>query len=541
MIGQNLSYKGEIMSSISILCNAAVTAGVVSGVIALIVGAVLGILVYSILTSKKLGKSKSNAVKIIEEAYAEAKSIKKESLLEAKEEAQKIRDEANSEAKERRGEIQKQEERLDQREEYLAKKETLLDNKGLQLDNEKANLENEKLSLENKLKEQDEIKIQMTEKLEKISGLTKKEAKDILIENITDEAKKDAGILVKKIEDDAKENADKIARNIVVGAIQKCATDLSSEITVTSVALPNDEMKGRIIGREGRNIRAIESVTGVELIVDDTPETITISSFDPVRREIARLSLEKLIVDGRIHPTRIEEIVEKATRDVDKIIKEAGENACNDVGIYNLNPELVKVLGRLKYRTSYGQNCLKHSIETSVIAGLLATELGANVQIAKRGGLLHDIGKALDHEVDGTHVSIGVDLAKKYKESEEVIHCIHAHHGEVPFNSVEAILVQVADAISSARPGARRESLENYIKRLEQLEGICNGFNGVEKSYAIQAGREVRIIVKPDQINDNNALFLAKEISKKIEQEMQYPGQIKVVVIREKRFTETAK
>jgi len=529
------------MSSISILCIAAVSAGVVSGIISLIVGAVLGILVYSILTSKKLGKSKSNAVKIIEEAYAEAKSIKKESLLEAKEEAQKIRDEANSEAKERRGEIQKQEERLDQREEYLAKKETLLDNKGLQLDNEKANLENEKLSLENKLKEQDEIKIQMTEKLEKISGLTKKEAKDILIENITDEAKKDAGILVKKIEDDAKENADKIARNIVVGAIQKCATDLSSEITVTSVALPNDEMKGRIIGREGRNIRAIESVTGVELIVDDTPETITISSFDPVRREIARLSLEKLIVDGRIHPTRIEEIVEKATRDVDKIIKEAGENACNDVGIYNLNPELVKVLGRLKYRTSYGQNCLKHSIETSVIAGLLATELGANVQIAKRGGLLHDIGKALDHEVDGTHVSIGVDLAKKYKESEEVIHCIHAHHGEVPFNSVEAILVQVADAISSARPGARRESLENYIKRLEQLEGICNGFNGVEKSYAIQAGREVRIIVKPDQINDNNALFLAKEISKKIEQEMQYPGQIKVVVIREKRFTETAK
>lgn len=412
----------------------------------------------------------------------------------------------------------------------MAKKETLLDNKGLQLDNEKANLENEKLSLENKLKEQDEIKIQMTEKLEKISGLTKKEAKDILIENITDEAKKDAGILVKKIEDDAKENADKIARNIVVGAIQKCATDLSSEITVTSVALPNDEMKGRIIGREGRNIRAIESVTGVELIVDDTPETITISSFDPVRREIARLSLEKLIVDGRIHPTRIEEIVEKATRDVDKIIKEAGENACNDVGIYNLNPELVKVLGRLKYRTSYGQNCLKHSIETSVIAGLLATELGANVQIAKRGGLLHDIGKALDHEVDGTHVSIGVDLAKKYKESEEVIHCIHAHHGEVPFNSVEAILVQVADAISSARPGARRESLENYIKRLEQLEGICNGFNGVEKSYAIQAGREVRIIVKPDQINDNNALFLAKEISKKIEQEMQYPGDRKSVV-----------
>lgn len=529
------------MSSLSILCSAAVTAGVVSGVIALIVGAVIGILIYGTLTSKKIGKSKSNAVKIIEEAYAEAKSIKKESLLEAKDEAQKIRDDANNDAKERRAEIQKQEERLDQREEYLTKKEILLDTKSEQLDNEKNKLDGDKVKLEEKIKEQEEIKLQITEKLEKISGLTKKEAKDILIENITDEAKKDAGILVKNIEDEAKENAEKLARNIVVGAIQKCATDLSSEFTVSSVTLPNDDMKGRIIGREGRNIRAIESVTGVDLIVDDTPESITISSFDPVRREVARLSLERLIVDGRIHPARIEEIVEKATKDVEKIIKEAGENACNDVGIYNLNPELVKVLGRLKYRTSYGQNCLKHSIETSVIAGLLATELGVNVQVAKRGGLLHDIGKALDHEVEGTHVSIGVDLAKKYKESEEVVHCIHAHHGEVPFNSIEAILVQVADAISSARPGARRESLENYIKRLQQLESICNEFNGVEKSFAIQAGREVRIIVKPDQVNDSNALFLAKDISKKIEQEMQYPGQIKVVVIREKRFTETAK
>ena len=529
------------MSSLSILCNAAVNAGVISGVIALIVGAVVGILIYNIIASKKIGKSKSNAVKIIEEAYADAKSIKKESLLEAKEEAQKIRDEANSEAKERRGELQKQEERLDQREEYLTKKETMLDTKSTQLESEKKQLDSDREQLTTKLKEQEEIKVEMMEKLEKISGLSKKEAKDILIENIADEAKKDAGVLVKKIEDEAKENADKIARNIVTSAIQKCATDLSSEITVTSVALPNDEMKGRIIGREGRNIRSIESVTGVELIVDDTPETITISSFDPIRREIARLSLEKLIIDGRIHPTRIEEIVEKATKDVERIVKESGENACNEVGIYNLNPELVKVLGRLKYRTSYGQNCLKHSIEASIIAGLLATELGANVQVAKRGGLLHDIGKALDHEVEGTHVSIGVDLAKKYKESEEVIHCIQAHHGEVPFNSIEAVLVQVADAISSSRPGARRESLENYIKRLEQLESICNGFSGVEKSYAIQAGREVRIIVKPDQISDNNAMFLAKDVSKKIEEEMQYPGQIKVVVIREKRFTETAK
>ncbi len=529
------------MSSLSILCNAAVTAGVVSGVVALVVGAILGAIVYKIVVNKKIDKSKTNAVKIIEEAYAEAKSIKKESQLEAREEAQKIRDEANNEVKERRGELQKQEERLDQREEYLTKKESSLDSKSEQLDNEKLQLETSKQQLADKIKEHEEIKEQMLEKLEKISGLTKKEAKDILLENVTEEAKKDAGVIIKRIEDEAKENADKIARDIVVTAIQKCATDTASETTVTTVALPSDEMKGRIIGREGRNIRSIESVTGVELIVDDTPESITISSFDPVRREVARLSLEKLIVDGRIHPARIEEIYEKASREVDRTIKEAGEDACNQVGIYNLNPELVKVLGRLKYRTSYGQNCLKHSIETSIIAGLLATELNVNVQVAKRGGLLHDIGKALDHEIEGTHVSIGVDLCKKYKESEEVIHCIQAHHGDVPFKSVEAVIVQVADAISSSRPGARRESFENYIKRLEQLEGICNEFKGVEKSYAISAGREVRIMVKPEQISDSESIVLAKDIAKKIENEMQYPGQIKVVVIRENRVTETAK
>lgn len=529
------------MSSFSMICNAAVTAGVVSGVIAIIVGAILGAIIFKIVANKKLDNSKSNAVKIIEEAYAEAKSIKKESVLEAREEAQKIKDEANAEVKERRSELQKQEERLDQREEYLTKKETSLDNKTEQLENEKAQLDENRQVLTNKIKEQEEIKEQMLARLETISGLSKKEAKDIIIETVTEEAKKDAGIMVKQIEDEAKENADKLARDIVVTAIQRCATDLSSETTVTSVPLPNDEMKGRIIGREGRNIRSIESVTGVELIVDDTPESITISSFDPVRREIARISLEKLIVDGRIHPARIEEIVEKATKEVDKIIKEAGESACNDVGIYNMNPELIKILGRLKYRTSYGQNCLKHSIETSIIAGLLATELGANVAVAKRGGLLHDIGKALDHEMEGTHVSIGVEQAKKYKESEAVIHCIQAHHGDVPFHSVEAVIVQVADAISSSRPGARRESFENYIKRLQQLESICNEFKGVDKSYALQAGREVRIIVKPDQINDNDAIFLAKDIAKRIENEMQYPGQIKVVVIRENRITETAK
>ena len=358
---------------------------------------------------------------------------------------------------------------------------------------------------------------------------------------MTDEARHDAGKYVKQIEDEAKEDAKKRAENIIGLAIQKCATDVTSEMTVTSVAIPNEEMKGRIIGREGRNIRAIEAATGVDLIIDDTPETITVSCFDPIRREVARLALEKLILDGRIHPTRIEEIVEKVKRDVDQTIKQAGENAVDESGVYGIHPELVKILGRLKYRTSYGQNVLKHSLETCYIAGLLAAEIGADVKVAKRGGLLHDIGKALDHEVEGTHVSIGVELAKKYRESPAVVHCIEAHHFNVEFNSVEAILVQVADAISSARPGARRETMENYVKRLEQLESISNSFKGVEKSFAIQAGREVRIIVKPEEISDENAMYLAKDIAKKIEDEMEYPGQIKVNVIRESRFTETAK
>lgn len=525
----------------SLLLNVAPAIAAVIGIVCALVGVGLGILLYKLIANKKIGKSKSNAAKIIEEAYAEAKSIKKEAIIDAKEEAQKIKEEANTEAKTRRSEIQKAEERLDQREEYVTKKEASIDNKLEQIEKDKTNLDNERTKVSQVLEEQNKVKEEMMANLEKISGMTKKEAKDILIQNITEEAKKDAGVLVKQIEDEARENAENTAKEIVVGAIQKCATDLSSEMTITTVALPNDEMKGRIIGREGRNIRSIESVTGVELIVDDTPEAITISSFDPIRREIARLSLEKLIIDGRIHPTRVEEVVEKATKEVEKAIKEAGDNACADVGIFNLHPELVKVLGRLKYRTSYGQNCLKHSIETALLAGMLASELGADASIAKRGGLLHDIGKALDHEIEGTHVTIGVDLAKKYKENPAVIHCIEAHHGNVPFNSIEAILVQVADAISSSRPGARRESFENYIKRLEQLEGIANGFKGVDKSYAIQAGREVRIIVKPNEVNDNEAMFLAKDIAKKIEAEMQYPGQIKVNVIRESRFSDVAK
>ena len=529
------------MSILSMLCAVAPAIAAVIGIVCAIVGVGIGIVLYKVIATKKIGKSKSNAAHIIEEAYAEAKTIKKESVLEAKEEAQKIKDEANAEAKTRRTEIQKSEERLEQREEYVSKKEQSIDTKLEQIEKEKTALDTERSKVAAALEEQGKIKEQILAELEKISGLSKQKAKDMLIETITDEAKKDAGIMVKKIEDEAREDAEKHAKEIVMGAIQKCATDLSSEMTVTTVALPNDDMKGRIIGREGRNIRSIEAVTGVELIVDDTPEAITISSFDPVRREIARLSLEKLIVDGRIHPTRIEELVEKATKEVDRTIKEAGDNACSDVGIFNLHPELVKVLGRLKYRTSYGQNCLKHSIETSIIAGLIAAELGANVAIAKRGGVLHDIGKALDHEIEGTHVTIGVDLAKKYKETPEVIHCIEAHHGNVPFNSIEAIIVQVADAISSSRPGARRENFENYIKRLQQLEEISNSFKGVEKSYAIQAGREVRIIVKPEQISDNEAMFLAKDVAKKIEAEMQYPGQIKVNVIRESRFSDVAK
>lgn len=527
--------------SLSILCAVTPAIAVVIGIAALVVGILGGALLYKLFATKKLGKSKSNAVKIIEEAYAEAKAIKKEAIVESKEEALKLREQVESEVKERRSEALKLEERLNQREQFIEKKELSLDKRSEQLEEEKKTLEDGKEQIKKSLEENEKIRGEILVELEKVSRMTAKEAKDELVNQMTEEAKREAGIIIKKIEDDAKENGEKKAREIVASAIQKCATEMTSEMTVSVIPLPTDEMKGRIIGREGRNIRAIEAATGVELIVDDTPESITISSFDPIRREIARLSLEKLVVDGRIHPTRIEEIVEKMSREVDKSIKEAGDKACEQVQIYNLNPELVKILGRLKYRTSYGQNCLQHSIEVSVIAGLLATELGANVKVAKRGGLLHDLGKALDHEIEGTHVQIGVDLAKKYKESPEVIHCIEAHHFNVEFHSVEAVIVQIADAISSSRPGARRESFESYIKRLQQLEEISNGFKGVDKAFAVQAGREVRIIVKPSEISDNEAMFLAKDIAKKIEDEMQYPGQIKVNVIRESRFTETAK
>ncbi len=529
------------MKNLLLSVSPALVSGLVSGILCLLVGAIVGLVVYKIYSNKKIEKNKSNAIKIIEDAYAEAKTIKKEAIIESKENAQKLKDEVEQEVKERRLEAVKLEERLNQREEYIEKKELAVDKKSEQLDEEKKGVVELKENLEKQKQEHENLKAQILEELERVSKFSKQEAKDMLVANMKNDAQKEAAVIVKQIEDEAKEEGENKARWIIGQALQRCATDTTSEMTVSVVSLPNDEMKGRIIGREGRNIRAIEAVTGVELIVDDTPETITISGFDPIRREVARLSLEKLISDGRIHPTRIEEIVEKMQKEVDKMIKQAGDEACNETGIFNLNPELVKVLGRLKYRTSYGQNVLKHSIETSIIAGLLASEMGANVKIAKRGGLLHDIGKALDHELEGTHVQIGVELARKYGENEAVVHCIEAHHFNVEFKTIEAVIVQVADAISSSRPGARRDSFENYIKRLQQLEEIANGFKGVEKSFAVQAGREVRIIVKPEQISDSEAMFMAKDIAAKIENEMQYPGQIKVNVIRESRFTEVAK
>ena len=525
----------------SALCASNVIASVFIGIGALVTGLVIGYFGTYFINTKKMAKGKANAVKILEEAYAEAKTVKKEAILEAKEEIHKLRQDFDKEVKDRRIELQKTEDRLTQKEDFIDKKDLNLDKKQEELDNQKKLIEEKNNKVNEILEYQEQIKQNMISELEKVATLKKEEAKQILMNSMVDDARKEVAKTIKTIEDNATEEANKKAQNIISLAIQKCATDMTSEVTVSAVTIPNDEMKGRIIGREGRNIRAIENVTGVDLIVDDTPETITISCFDPIRREVARLALEKLILDGRIHPTRIEEIVQKVQKDVDQSIKQAGEHAVDEAGIYGMHPELVKILGKLKYRTSYGQNCLKHSLETCYIAGLLASEIGADIKIAKRGGLLHDIGKALDHEVEGTHVSIGVDLAKKYKESSEVIHCIEAHHFNVEFKSVEAVLVQVADAISSSRPGARRESLENYVKRLEKLEEISNSFKGVEKSYAIQAGREVRIMVKPSEISDETAVFLANDIAKKIEKEMDYPGQIKVNVIRESRFTAIAK
>ena len=509
-------------------------------VVSLALGGGVSFFVTKMFIEKKLGNAKNIAEKSIKDAEERASSIKKEAVLEAKEEVLKLKTDTENECRERRNEVQKMEARLLEKEENLDRKNDLLDKKMQSIDDAKAELENKKQDLENAkqdiLKERENI----TKELEKVAGLSKEEAKKQVVDSIIDDARKEAGNIVRDIEQQAQEEGEKKARDIITLAIQKCATDQTADVTVTTVSLPTDEMKGRIIGREGRNIRAIENATGVDLIVDDTPDAVILSSFDPIRREVARLTLEKLVTDGRIHPARVEDIVEKVKKDIEQTIKDAGENACFEAGVFNLHPELIKIMGRLKYRTSYGQNVLKHSLETSYIAGLLAGELGANIQLAKRAGLLHDIGKALDFEMEGTHISIGVDVAKKYKESPEVIHCIEAHHGGVEFKSIEAILVQVADAISSARPGARRESLDAYVKRLEKLEAIANSFKGVDSSFAIQAGREIRIAVKPEEVDDASMVILAKEIARKIESELEYPGQIKVNIIRETRATDVA-
>ena len=506
-----------------------------------LLGGLLGYTYRKNYTEKKIDRTEEYAKRLYDDAVRKAEDYKKEKVLEAKEEILKAkaendkeRAESEKEIRERRNEIQKNERRLIQREETL-------DKKAGNLETREENLNARMAELTKKEAELDELKAKQLTELERVASLTKDEAKQIVIERVQKEAFHDAAAQVREIETQAREEGEKKARNIIALAIQKCAADHVAESTVSVISLPNDDMKGRIIGREGRNIRALETATGVDLIIDDTPEAVIVSAFDPVRREVARVAVEKLIMDGRIHPARIEEMVEKARKEVDTQIREAGENAVFETNQHGIHHELVKLLGRLRFRTSYGQNVLKHSIEVSHLAGLMAAELGADVQLAKRAGLLHDIGKAVDHESEGTHVSLGADLARKYHENADVVHCIMAHHNDVEPQTVEAVLVQAADAISAARPGARRESLENYIKRLEKLEEIANSFDGVDKCYAIQSGREVRIMVKPEDVTDDGIKVLAKEIAKRIEEQMEYPGQIRVNVIRETRSTEYAK
>ena len=507
---------------------------IIASACTLIVGALIGYIYRKNVGEKAIGSAEQKAKNLILDAENKSETLRKEAILEAKEEAHRLRSDAEKDARERRAEIQRSERRLIQKEESIDRK---LEN----IERKEESITQKEQNIINKQKDLDKIISRQLEELERISGYTIDEAKALLLSNIEKEVRHDASIMIKDIESKAKEEADKKAKYIITGAIQRGAADHVAESTVSVVALPNDEMKGRIIGREGRNIRAIETLTGVDLIIDDTPEAVILSGFDPVRREIARVALEKLIVDGRIHPARIEEMVEKAEREVNAIIKEEGEQAAFEVGIHNLHPELIKLLGRLKYRTSYGQNVLKHSVEVAHLAGLMAGELGLDIKLAKRAGLLHDIGKALDHEVEGTHVDIGIDVLRRYKESEAVINGMAAHHGDYEPKSMEAVLIAAADALSAARPGARRETLDAYIKRLEKLEEIANTTPGVEKSFAIQAGREIRIIAKPDDVNDEEIVFLAREISKKIESELEYPGQIKVNVVRETRAVDYAK
>ena len=483
---------------------------------------------------REIGSAEAEATRIINEALRSGESRKKEMLLEAKDEIHKSRTEHDKEVKERRAELSKQERRLEQKEATLDKKTEAFERKEEEMARRLEDVAKTR-------QEAEELKQQQMATLEQISGLTQEQAKQFLLDSVEEEVRHETAVKIKEIEQQLKDDADEKAREILSIAIQRCAADHAAEATVSVVPLPTDEMKGRIIGREGRNIRTLETITGVDLIIDDTPEAITVSSFDPVRREVARLALEKLIADGRIHPTRIEDMVEKARRDVDRTIREEGERACYETGVHNLNPELIKILGRQKYRTSYGQNVLNHSIEVAHIAGLMAAELGADVAIAKRAGLLHDLGKSIDHEVEGSHVQLGADLAKKYKENPVVINAIEAHHGDVEPKTVIAVLVQAADAVSAARPGARRENVENYIRRLQKLEELTGTYPGVEKAFAIQAGREVRIMVKPEEVTEDNMIILARDIAKKIESELEYPGQIKVNVIRETKAVEYAK
>ena len=503
-------------------------------VAAVIIGFVLGILYRKSVGEREIGSAEEEAKRIINESIKSAESRKKEALLEAKEEIHKSRSEYEREEKERRSELKKQEHRLQQKEEAIDRKTDAIEKKTDALNAKIA-------AIDQQQQEVASLKKSQLEMLEKISGFSIEDAKAYLISSVKDECTHEMAVRIKEIEQQTKDEADERAKEIITTAIQRCAADHSSEITISVVALPNDEMKGRIIGREGRNIRSLETLTGCDLIIDDTPEAITVSGFDPVRREVARLALEKLIQDGRIHPARIEDMVAKAQREVNATIKAEGERAMLETGIHNLNPEIVKMLGRMRYRTSYGQNVLNHSIEVSHIAGLLAAELGVDVTIAKRAGLLHDIGKSIDHEVEGSHVTIGVDILRKYKENEEVIHAVEAHHNDVEPHTVIACLVQAADAISASRPGARRENIENYVKRLEKLEEISRSFPGIASSYAIQAGREIRIMVKPEEVSEDQMVLLARDIAKKIESEMTYPGQIKVHVLRETKAVDYAK
>jgi ribonuclease Y len=502
--------------------------------ITLAIGCLVGYLLRKIIAEAKIKSAEDAAAKIVEEAKKEAEAAKREAILEAKDETHKLRTEAERDIRERRNELQRIERRLMQKEESLDRKFESIERKEENLQRQENNIE--------KLKEEiNTLYGKQLAELERLSNLTSEEARELLLARVEEEIKHETAMMIKDMEAQAKEEAEKKARELISLAIQRCAADHVAESTVSVVALPNDEMKGRIIGREGRNIRTLETLTGIDLIIDDTPEAVILSGFDPIRREVARVALEKLILDGRIHPARIEEMVEKAQKEVEQKIREEGEQATFETGVHGLHPELIKLLGRLKFRTSFGQNVLKHSIEVSNLAGVMAAELGVDVLLAKRAGLLHDIGKAVDHEVEGPHVTIGADLAKRYRENKDVINAIEAHHGDIDPTTVEAVLVAAADAISAARPGARRETLEAYLKRLEKLEEIANSFEGVDKSFAIQAGREIRIIVKPDKIDDATSIKMSRDIVKRIEKELEYPGQINVFVIRETRSVYYAK